>query len=101
MTKKVHSHGGFTFETSRAPILSTPLRFAWKRELSCFQGQNLPEGEVAESGLFLVHLLTDSLFSTVASSLWQQLRVSPPRRVKRADIFHGVGMLEELGELGR
>jgi len=37
------SHSGWSLRTVKAPVLSAPEKYAWKRELQLFQTQNLPE----------------------------------------------------------
>ena len=46
------------------PILGTEERYAWKRELSCFQGQHLPDGaafvDAAALGAFVRRVLAST-----------------------------------------
>jgi hypothetical protein len=47
--------GRWTVRTRKAPIIGWMDHFAWKRELSCFQGQNLPEAVFGRNTLELKH----------------------------------------------
>ena len=82
MATSSHTRGAFSFETSRCPILSTGLRFGWKRELSCFQGQNLPEALFGHNYVSILHAYSNVRISfSVLECLrsWASLDVKPIR----------------------
>ena len=47
--------GAWEVRAVHGPILGTEERYAWKRELSCFQGQHLPDALWGHSSLELRH----------------------------------------------
>ena len=81
------SQSGWTFRTCRSHILGKRDQYAWKRELSCFQGQSLPDAVFPSNGLELCHNETGiriRFCALEALRSWSQLDL-PPVRIPEAD----------------
>ena len=78
--------GDWEVRAVHGPILGTEERYAWKRELSCFQGQHLPDALWGHSSLELRHAPSGvclSFCALEALRAWSALDV-PPVKVARA-----------------
>ena len=70
----------------KAPIIGTSERYAWKRELSCFQGQDLPEALFGGSSLEIFHQASGlrlSFSALEALRSWASMD-TPPVKVRHA-----------------
>jgi len=78
--KKVFKYGGWTFRATRSHILSTEGHYSWKRELSCFQGQSLPDALFYNNSLEIFHDSTGiriRFCAMEALRAWASLELEP------------------------